>query len=548
MKKYLRALSKYEVYFFYAITLATLLPVLLYKTFPTVDGPAHLYNARLIHELLIDNTDYLPTFFEFNRSLVPNWLGHLILSSLLFFLPALMAEKVLLAIYIILFPISFRFLWKGLSIDGLTGSFALYFVFPFSYSFLFYYGFYNFHLGMVLLFFTVGFWIKYSKSSQIESKQLAFLILLTLLIYFSHVFVFAIFVGVIGFISLIDFLKSPRLDFLKSLKSRFLLIAPGCILTIFYLINTTISPENSGNVANLLESWSMIQSVEPARAIEYGKEGVFTKWIFILLVVILGNLFFVRLKHFKASLRQNSMVWGGISLGLLIVFFLVPNGPTFIKSRLLVFFFLFLILFISTQKVNVWVRVISFVLINYVNIALLKIYIESTKSANAITAEIIEASQHIEPYSTVLPIDDSGHWLLSHSSNYLGVNKPLVILENYEAKTDYFPLIWNYSSLPHLHLGDTDRSPLDFPTNKANTQSQIDYIFIMSGTDVSENRKKSETGIKDILDQYYRLTFTSGRKNIKVYKRVSSNSSTSRADKVPDKFILALSNAHTYCL
>jgi len=246
---YMQELAKYEIYFFYALTFVTLFPILLFETFPTVDGPAHLYNSRLIHELLTENTDYLFNFFKFNKDFIPNWLGHFVLSNLMFLFPALIAEKIVLSIYIILLPFSVRFLWKELSIGCQVDSFALYFIFPFSYSFLFYFGFYNFHLGMVLLFFTIGLWIKYSKSSPIKTRHLAFLILLTLAIYFSHLFVFAIFVGVIGYITMIDFLKSqkPKVDFFNSLKTRIFLILPGCILTIIYLINHSIVPDSYPN-------------------------------------------------------------------------------------------------------------------------------------------------------------------------------------------------------------------------------------------------------------------------------------------------------------
>lgn len=522
MKRFIRAFAKYEVYFFCAITLVSLIPVLFFETFPTVDGPAHLYNSRLIHELLTTNSDYLSSFFEFNKGLVPNWIGHFILSNLMFLFPALIAEKVLLSIYIVLLPFSVRFLSKQVSPEGQASNFALYFVFPFSYSFLFYFGFYNFHLGMVILFFTVGLWVKYSKSSPIKSKHLAFLIFLTLPMYFSHVFVFAIFVGVIGFISLVEFLKSPKpkADFYVSLKNRLLLIAPGCVLTVAYLVNNSVGLDNSENAISLYDSWLMIQNVAPARAIEYGKEGVFTKWIFILFVLIIINLLIVRFKNFKASLHQNTVIWGGISLGVLVGFFVIPDGSTFIKSRLLVFFFFFFIVFIGTQKINVWVRVISFILINYVNIALLKIYIESTSEANKITREIIDASQHVEAYSTVLPFDESGDWLFTHSSNYLGINKPIVVLENYEAALGYFPLVWNENEIPYLHLGDSTQTPLHFAENSAHTKSQIDYIFVLSAIEDSENEEKIEIELQNILDRFYRLTYTSESKTIRLYEKL----------------------------
>ena len=99
-------INKIEYYFFYAFLIINLLPVLVFKFFPTVDGPAHLYNSRLIIELFWQ-TGPLDTYFSFNE-ITPNWLGHILLSFFQLIFPAYAAEKCLLLIYFIGFPLSFR--------------------------------------------------------------------------------------------------------------------------------------------------------------------------------------------------------------------------------------------------------------------------------------------------------------------------------------------------------------------------------------------------------------------------------------------------------
>ncbi|MBK8416653.1 MAG: hypothetical protein IPL22_20360 [Bacteroidetes bacterium] len=44
--------------------------------FLTVDGPAHLYNATIIREMLTGDQSLYALFFKFNEQLVPNWSGH----------------------------------------------------------------------------------------------------------------------------------------------------------------------------------------------------------------------------------------------------------------------------------------------------------------------------------------------------------------------------------------------------------------------------------------------------------------------------------------
>ena len=119
-------LNKAEYYFFYVFLVINLLPILVFKFFPTVDGPAHLYNSRLIIELLGQNS-LLDNYFIFNE-IAPNWLGHILLSFFQLLFPAYIAEKCLLLIYFIGFPVSFRAFIK---IQPDHNNTLIYFVFPF---------------------------------------------------------------------------------------------------------------------------------------------------------------------------------------------------------------------------------------------------------------------------------------------------------------------------------------------------------------------------------------------------------------------------------
>src|SRR5437764_835447 len=70
-----------EPYFFYLFIVINILPVLYFKYFPTGDGAAHLYNSRLILELMKGN-NFLSDYFHFNE-LSPNWFGHIFLVGFL---------------------------------------------------------------------------------------------------------------------------------------------------------------------------------------------------------------------------------------------------------------------------------------------------------------------------------------------------------------------------------------------------------------------------------------------------------------------------------
>ena len=62
----LGVLPRHEAILFYGFTLINLLPVVLFEAFPTVDGPSHLYNSRVVHEMLFHNDDFLAHYYAFN--------------------------------------------------------------------------------------------------------------------------------------------------------------------------------------------------------------------------------------------------------------------------------------------------------------------------------------------------------------------------------------------------------------------------------------------------------------------------------------------------
>jgi hypothetical protein len=117
-------------------------------------------------------------------------------------------------------------------------------------------------------------------------------------------------------------------------------------------------------------------------------------------------------------------------------------------------------------------------------------------SAAGAVADYVSGGRFIRSYSVVLPLDFSPggkdknneligdrNWLFSHASEYLGVTKPLIILDNYEANMGYFPLRWKDNVNPYFHL-DKDAGIEAQPPNasieeyKQKTGVSIDYVLM----------------------------------------------------------------------
>ncbi|MEZ5084058.1 MAG: hypothetical protein R2750_11510 [Bacteroidales bacterium] len=217
-----------------------------------------------------------------------------------------------------------------------------------------------------------------------------------------------------------------------------------------------------------------------------------------------------------------------ITVIFFISLFVVPDSKGaaigFVSSRIVLFFFLFLVVWLSAKKFPTWLNILLFIIIIYVNMALLNIYYDSVKNNNNIAKEISRASKNIVPFSTVLPINKSEYGLHSHISNYLGIDKPMVILENYEASMEHFPLMWNRNDIPNLYLGASlpANDCLTWITNTNNKISVIDYVFIINGVK-KKLSEECENKISEILLNEYVLVYKSEDDQIFLYKYSPDN-------------------------
>ena len=106
--------QRIEIICFFVFTVFNLLPLFSGTFFPTLDGPAHGYNAQVIGQLLSQQQNVFHDYFTFNQDLVPNWTSHVLLTFLNQFMSVVTAEKVILIAFLIGFPYAFRSLIKTL--------------------------------------------------------------------------------------------------------------------------------------------------------------------------------------------------------------------------------------------------------------------------------------------------------------------------------------------------------------------------------------------------------------------------------------------------
>lgn len=125
-----------------------LLPIWLFSYVPSQDGPTHLENARIILNYQDSESSIFREYYIINKS-PENWAGHFILAGLTTLFPPLIAEKILISIYVILFPLSVLSVLNSMQIQD---KFLALPTILFAYNFLFHMGFYSFPLNLPAFF------------------------------------------------------------------------------------------------------------------------------------------------------------------------------------------------------------------------------------------------------------------------------------------------------------------------------------------------------------------------------------------------------------
>ena len=161
---------------------------------------------------------------------------------------------------------------------------------------------------------------------------------------------------------------------------------------------------------------------------------------------------------------------------------------------------------------------------------------QSTAKGIEWEADYFSAARYIKPNSVVLPLsfshnglDEKGrlisdcNWIFPHAADYLGSTKPLIIVDNYEANTAYFPLIWRQDVNPYWHLSAAEGFESQQPyaaieTYTSNTKVRIDYV-VTWGYSPSLLGFGHVKQLMQEIDEHYRLVYSSPTGRSRLYER-----------------------------
>jgi hypothetical protein len=150
------------------------------RYFMTMDGPSHLYNARVIGEVLLNPSSPYRKFYKLRSALTTNW-GSVLLFNVVSRLTTTYAEPVVATLAVVAALLSFFYLLRSLD-PSATFSPVLNFI---SLTWFLWVGFYNFYVGMALFALAVGYYVRHSV--DLSWRRALALSLLLLAAFFTHI-------------------------------------------------------------------------------------------------------------------------------------------------------------------------------------------------------------------------------------------------------------------------------------------------------------------------------------------------------------------------
>lgn len=451
---------------FYLFLILHLLPFFSVDILLTLDGPSHLYNAKLFNEILSGNNT-ISELYQINSELVPNYTGHLILSFLIWVTTPILALKIIHILYVVGLAFAFRKL--VLELSPKNGNMSV-LIFPLIYSAPFISGFYNFSLALILLLFTLFFWMKNNnKHSILFYVKLSVLFLLT---YLSHSFTFGILCLSIAIIIIVKRglynYKNWLVDGLKVVSAAIIPLVLGIVFVL--------SRESNYSYLSNEDLWNKIYNYEFIYAFHNDSSFWVLTYIFFSLF---GSVIFKEKRH---------LAFIYITFVLLVMYFFMPDGVGYasvFSVRTLMLCFLFFTIWLSLQNRNkIFQYIVITLLFFYQNNRIIELMDWSVDKNNK-SKEMLAVSELISENSIILPIRTIDVWQYFHISNFLGVKKPQIILENYEAAHDYFPIKWK----SNLEEAVKVQSNSLFGTTINGKEYKVEYLVVI-GTGKTDNDKE----------------------------------------------------------
>lgn len=432
-------LKRYEALLFWSCAAVFIAPLWLASGIYTYDGPAHLYNARQMWEIIFENNAWLSHYYALNTG-PDNWLVHGLLMFLQAAFGAVLAEKIWFTLYVFVFILGFRNWMLYMQQTALS-----WWVFVLPYFFNVLMGQYSFALSVALLPYFMLNWQRFLSTAQ--RRSLVWSAVFLFLLYLTHVVSFGVAGLAAGMLCLFQGLgwggKRPALLYLAGIAW------PGLLLSLLF-----VSRNAEPGATQWLPLAERIQYVLDARALigySYSEDVAWSRLLSVLFVVLL-------LPGLWKNRKNKTGEWGWLVIWVvvLVLNLVAPDqsaGGGFIQTRLNILLLVFSIALLASFRKMQWGYALSVPLVLFLAIRLGAIHTTANENLVAYRADWEAAAELIPAESSMVTFNYSPLWFQHHIHTIIGQDKPIVHTSNYEADNNYFPLRWQSDSTVQNWLG-----------------------------------------------------------------------------------------------
>lgn len=310
--------------------------------FPTQDGPIHLYYAHILRELYSGSGSF-GEYFSVRYPPPPYVAHYLLLLVLMQFFGAVMAEKLVVCLIVILTSCGFLQLIRVVSKRGLVlGLLGI----PLSLNWTVGMGFHNFGLSFAMSLFAIACWIR-GRTNDSNRARIGFVILAVLML-FTHPVPLLITI-LYAWSDLILVCLLP----VSSIWNRYrrdLYAALGASLTLTYIVLFVDRSRASEDVTHQLIQWGMLRDLLHGRPLSlvFETPGAIVYQTFLFFIAGLGLLcaLFRLRNNWKKKIVDSGTTMTLVAVVLTILYPVTPrgmNGSDYFGDRMVLYILFFLI-------------------------------------------------------------------------------------------------------------------------------------------------------------------------------------------------------------
>lgn len=432
----------------FALLLTALVtPVWSLSAFLTQDGPSHVYNAFLLFHL---NETPFRDHFTLGALLQPTWLSQLILGGLVHVFSPVTADKLVATACLLIVPLSFRYFLR--QVEPSAPRSLSWASIPFAASHALYMGFWNFCLGYGVSFLALAqFWRFWQQPS---ARGGAFLGGIAFLLAVCHPVPVAVFLLVIANVILYDvvtlWMRASPPAWPAELMHRSGWLGLWLLPAVTFF---AVSSVHRGGISVWRPFWSTLRELDRMWTLVVHSR--FERWPAAIVAITIAIA--VATVLWRRRRANGGDAWLVAALVVLAAYFLAPDttsGGDHLAERLLLFPWPLAVVWIAhmsrTVRAPAWLGPV----VASTALVLLGLRWPVQRRLDEMLVDYRAAAAHVPQGATVLHIslvrggigtpEARPSLTLSpfvHAIGYQAVERRLIDLQNYEARTSFFPVV-----------------------------------------------------------------------------------------------------------